>query len=257
MKKHFVFCLSLILIFSFFVMPSTVSFAEGSTQSISSEVGNVEPLSLDSSNDTIVVASSGIFKIEGGKAVDAGSKSPDDLAASVIIKAFTYPHWDGMDEVYVITNNNNVPIRFEINVTARNASGTPITAEHEIVRLVPANRSVPTFIYFKGADENTTYDYNVKIKEPDLKDGTDSLSVEAAPGDKEAIIIFTNNSDQELSDCTANCLFLKDGKIVYCNYEFIGEGLGDIPAGESFSRTVGSGRNDFDDVLCFPIAGIR
>ncbi|MBQ9041059.1 MAG: peptidoglycan-binding protein [Clostridia bacterium] len=166
-----------------------------------------------------------------------------------------YPHWDGMDEVILFTNNNEIPVRIEVNTTARNVSNIAIGSKEETVRMVPPGKSVPVFMYFEGADENTTYDYNIKIMESDIKDATNELSVEASSGKQKAIVVLTNNSDRDMSYCSAHCLFYKNGKLVYSNYEFIGHGLGNIGSGETYSGTVGSGRNDFDEFKWFVVAG--
>ena len=180
-----------------------------------------------------------------------------DLADLIEVKTFTYPHWEGMDLILVVSNGNNVPVRFEVNVTARDSSGSAIGSESETIRMIPKNSTIPAFVNFKGADENTTYDYTIKVKESDLDDATEFLSVEASTGDKEAIMILTNNSDRDMTYCSAHCLFYLNDELVYCNYEYVGDGLGDIGPGETYSRTVGSGRNDFDRFEWYVAAGYK
>jgi|GEM_PF-1945189 len=167
----------------------------------------------------------------------------------------TFPQWEGMDFVVLCTNNNDLPVRMEINATARDNTNVAIGAESEIIRLLPAHKSVPVFMYFKGADETTTYDYSVSVMESDLGDATDKLNVEASANDEGAIIILTNCGDEDLEYCHAYCMFYKNGKLVYCNYEFIGESLGQIGAGETRSRTISASSRDFDEFKWYVVAG--
>lgn len=187
----------------------------------------------------------------GSETNGAGTDKEENLSELVTVvdeyfyeDTIPYTH-----HVYVIKNNSSKTVNVSANVIAKDASGEVLGASTDSADTIASGAETVIYSMFQNVSGAVSFTYTMNVEEESefYKPVTQDLSVEHSIANGKAVLMCTNNGQEDAGNLDAQGLFFKDGKFVYYNRVFFTE---DIKPGAMVAEELWS-EVEFDDVKIF------
>lgn len=195
----------------------------------------------------------------GSASSDETSESSISLADMVDSELYAFESMGDTFAFVVVTNNSDVAVDIDTNITALDPNGEIIGAYSFNESCIAPGQSYPLWHYFEGVPiaDIENYDYSVTVNESKRESVIDEnlvLSVENMT-DTGVIVQATNNNGFDIQYLHAYALFFNNGELVGFGDTFIENNSSDtlLTAGSTVTKQIDSNSSGaaFDDVKVY------
>ena len=173
----------------------------------------------------------------------------EKIVDEIAVESYDYSIDYSNAAVFVLKNNSDTHCRLSMSVDFYDGDSI-VDTQDDFIEVFSAGTE--NALAFLVDDKFTNYKYEIKVSEPDdyYFSVNDELSCEVSIATDKAIVSATNNGDETAEYVKCYALFFKNDKLVYTNWNYIGDEDFEIKSGETEKETVSCYEN-FDSVKVY------
>lgn len=178
-------------------------------------------------------------KIEEEPEGDAKTEeSTGELSEQVNVKEYSMEN--SMGDTYfllVVKNNSDKTISLDVNATAKDAEGKTVGAASSSEEAIGSENEVCLMNYFESVKSDSTFDYNMSVKEDDYyKPVIDDLSHEESDTGEKVIVTCTNNGEEVAEFVEGTVLFFSGDNLVGYETNYLTDDDSELKPGASIAK---------------------
>jgi len=180
------------------------------------------------------------------------AETPQSLADQVTSQLYTCRHAEEyFYAALVVQNNSDQVVHLEVNFIAKDADGNSVEASSASEDAIAPGQQACLWTMYGYEGDISSVDYTLTVsRETYYESIYDDVSFEYNTTESGCVVTATNNGSEAADFVCAECVFLKDGEMVYHNFTYLTDDDSELKPGATIAQNIDCySDSGFDDVI--------